>query len=92
MQDKKNAAQLRQRVLLEVACMQHVEEHPNAVRLIEAYEDARSFHIVMDYCSGGELFDHIIKGKVGPTACPFLNLSDTQLARTSVDSTAASSV
>lgn len=65
--DKKNPEKLHARVLLEIACMKHVEEHPNAVRLIEVFEDSRSYHIVMDYCSGGELFDHIIKGQGGFT-------------------------
>ncbi|CAG9326259.1 unnamed protein product [Blepharisma stoltei] len=36
-------------------------DHPNIIRLIETYEDEKFIYIVMEYCSGGELFAKIIE-------------------------------
>lgn len=35
-------------------------DHPNIVRLFEVYEEAKYFHLVTEYCSGGELFDKLV--------------------------------
>jgi len=35
-------------------------DHPNVVRLYEVYEDRREIFLVMDMCTGGEMFDLII--------------------------------
>lgn len=35
-------------------------DHPNVARLFEAYEDATHVHLVMEYCSGGELWKRIL--------------------------------
>lgn len=35
--------------------------HQNICRLYQAVETDKKFYIVMEYCSGGELFDYIIK-------------------------------
>lgn len=36
-------------------------DHPNIVKLFEAYKDKKRYFIVTELCSGGELFDQIIK-------------------------------
>jgi len=36
-------------------------DHPNVIKFYEVYEDVKYFHIVMQLCSGGELFSQIIK-------------------------------
>jgi calcium-dependent protein kinase len=36
-------------------------DHPNIVNLFSVYEDRKYFHLVMEHCSGGELFDRIIQ-------------------------------
>lgn len=44
----------------EVAIMHHLKGVANIVQIKGAYEDSRAVHIVMEVCSGGELFDRII--------------------------------
>ena len=36
-------------------------DHPNIVRFYETYIDYKYIHIVMQMCTGGELFDRIVK-------------------------------
>jgi calcium-dependent protein kinase len=35
-------------------------DHPNIIKLYEAYEDNRYIYLLMEECSGGELFDRLI--------------------------------
>ena len=44
----------------EIQIMHHLSEHPNVVRIRDAYEDALFVHIVMELYAGGELFDRIV--------------------------------
>ena len=44
----------------EVAIMHHLSEVNNIVKIRKAFEDQTSVHIVMEVCSGGELFDRIV--------------------------------
>ncbi|KAK8472942.1 hypothetical protein PHAVU_001G003300 [Phaseolus vulgaris] len=44
----------------EVMILQHLSGQPNIVELRGAYEDREEVHLVMELCSGGELFDRII--------------------------------
>lgn len=36
-------------------------DHPNITRVFELMEDDKSFFIVMEYCSGGNLLDKLLK-------------------------------
>ena len=36
-------------------------DHPNIVKYYETYDDDKFFHIIMEYCTGGELFEKVIK-------------------------------
>ena len=35
-------------------------DHPNIVKLYEFYEDQRSYSMVTELCTGGELFNYIL--------------------------------
>ncbi|PKI42951.1 hypothetical protein CRG98_036749 [Punica granatum] len=41
--------------------MHHLAGHPNVISIVDAFEDAVAVHVVMELCSGGELFDRIIQ-------------------------------
>jgi len=45
----------------EIQIMHHLAGHRNIVTIKGAYEDPLYVHIVMELCSGGELFDRIIQ-------------------------------
>ena len=36
-------------------------DHPNVIKYYATFYDDKYFHIVMEYCNGGELFERIIK-------------------------------
>lgn len=36
-------------------------DHPNIINLYEVFEDKRYVYIIMEECTGGELFEHIIR-------------------------------
>jgi calcium-dependent protein kinase len=38
-------------------------DHPNIVKYYETYDDTKYMYLVMEYCSGGELFDKIASQK-----------------------------
>ena len=38
-------------------------DHPNIIKLFEVYEDKTDVHLVTEYWSGGELFDHLLRTK-----------------------------
>lgn len=35
-------------------------DHPNIIKFYEMFVDAKNYHLVTEFCGGGELFDHII--------------------------------
>ena len=43
---------------IEILC---TVEHPNIIKYFETFEDRRYFHIIMEFCNGGELIDRIIE-------------------------------
>lgn len=43
----------------EILILQHLTGQPNIVEFKGAYEDDKNLHLVMELCSGGELFDRI---------------------------------
>ncbi|XP_043948373.1 serine/threonine-protein kinase MARK2-like [Drosophila biarmipes] len=53
-------ASAREKLYREVKIMKLLN-HPNIVRLFQVIESERSLYLVMEYASGGELFDHLVK-------------------------------
>jgi len=47
----------------EVQIMNHLAGHPSIVKIFDTFEDSKDVHIVMEICSGGELFERIIQEK-----------------------------
>ncbi|KAL3839391.1 hypothetical protein ACJIZ3_023982 [Penstemon smallii] len=45
----------------EVEIMHHLSGYPNVISIKGAYEDTVAVHVVMELCTGGELFDRIVK-------------------------------
>ncbi|SBS83161.1 calcium-dependent protein kinase 3, putative (CDPK3) [Plasmodium ovale curtisi] len=52
----KNIPRFRQ----EIDIMKNLD-HPNVVKLLETFEDNEHIYLVMELCTGGELFDKIVK-------------------------------
>ncbi|XP_031253709.1 calcium-dependent protein kinase 21-like [Pistacia vera] len=56
LKNKQDTEDMKREILL----MQHLSGQQNIVEFRGAYEDRQSVHLVMELCSGGELFDKII--------------------------------
>lgn len=37
------------------------QDHPNIIKVFEFFEDDKSFYIVTELCTGGELFDRVVE-------------------------------
>lgn len=44
----------------EVAFMKRLD-HPNIIKIYDTFEDARNVYLIMEICTGGELFDRILE-------------------------------
>ncbi|CAD8109993.1 unnamed protein product [Paramecium primaurelia] len=49
----------KDRFLQEVEILRNLD-HPNIIKLYETFEDVRNIYLVMELCTGGELFDQIV--------------------------------
>ncbi len=47
-----------QTILREIETLSLVD-HPNIVKFYETYNDKNNFHIIMELCTGGDLFSHV---------------------------------
>ena len=47
-------------LLKEISILKELD-HPNIIRMYEFFEDVSRLYLVMEYCSGGELFTEILK-------------------------------
>ena len=36
-------------------------DHPNIIKLYEVYETDKNIYLIMELCTGGELFDRIVE-------------------------------
>ncbi|XP_019705924.1 calcium and calcium/calmodulin-dependent serine/threonine-protein kinase isoform X2 [Elaeis guineensis] len=53
-------ALLTNEILVMKKIVEKVSPHPNVINLYDVYEDANGVHLVLELCSGGELFDRIV--------------------------------
>lgn len=60
-----DTAQRREKFENEIRIMQQLS-HPNIVMLMDLLKDDNFYYIVMELCSKGELFDHIVEKKTIP--------------------------
>jgi hypothetical protein len=56
--NEKKMANLRK----EVNIMSRLD-HPNIIKLVDAFEDSKYLVIISELCTGGELYDHLIKAE-----------------------------
>jgi len=50
-------------------------DHPNIINFYEIYKDDNHFHIVTEFCEGGELFEHIMdKGRLSEKEAAIITL------------------
>lgn len=63
-----------ERVAREIHILKLIQ-HPHVIRLFEIIETPRQLYLITEYCSGGELFDHIVaSGRVREReACRFFH-------------------
>ncbi|XP_062513146.1 serine/threonine-protein kinase BRSK2-like [Corticium candelabrum] len=54
------SANILQKVEREIAIMKLIE-HPNVLRLYDVYENRTHLFLVLEYVTGGELFDYLVK-------------------------------
>lgn len=58
------------RVRSEITVLQSIEKHPNIVELIDVLETPREVYLVLEMCSGGELFERLAdKGPYSEADC-----------------------
>ncbi|XP_020102239.1 calcium and calcium/calmodulin-dependent serine/threonine-protein kinase-like [Ananas comosus] len=53
-------ALLTNEILVMRKIVENVSPHPNVINLYDVYEDGSGVHLVLELCSGGELFDRIV--------------------------------
>lgn len=51
---------LTNEILVMRKIVENVSPHPNVIELYDVYEDQGGVHLVLELCSGGELFDRIV--------------------------------
>ena len=57
-------------------------DHPNIVKILEAFEDDTAITLVMEICSGGELFDNLIEEQLYTQQVRFPSVvSDVEVAQ-----------
>ena len=49
-----------ERISREIKILKKVR-HPNVIQLYEIIETEKELYMIMEYCSGGELFDYIVR-------------------------------
>ncbi|CAG9463396.1 unnamed protein product [Pedinophyceae sp. YPF-701] len=48
----------------EVSVLYHLQDSSLCMNLVDAHEDSREVHLILELCTGGELFDRIVTAKM----------------------------
>mgnify|MGYP002716598267 CR=1 FL=1 len=75
MMNKQKLGQDLQRVRIEIEALK-VLQHDNIAKMLQIIEIDTDIYLVLEYCSGGELFDYLIKNgyNTNPWNGPFKNI------------------
>ena len=57
--DKSKLSQKKLETMLREIETLSLVDHPNIVKFYETYNDTNNFHIIMELCTGGDLFTHV---------------------------------
>ncbi|KAE8990054.1 hypothetical protein PR003_g11726 [Phytophthora rubi] len=58
------------RLRAEIVALRRVKQHPNIVELVDVFETTREVHLVLELCTGGELFERLAeKGAYSEADC-----------------------
>ena len=51
----------RSNIIKEIAIMLRISKHPYTLAFCDAYQDDGNYYLIMELCTGGELFDQIVQ-------------------------------
>lgn len=61
-------ALLTNEILVMKKIVEDVAPHPNVINLFDVYDDPSGVHLVLELCSGGELFDRVAQARYSEAA------------------------
>lgn len=59
--DEDDPEKQKEAMVKKIAIMRMLQSHPNMVTLHEVYSDEEGYHVVLENCEGGALFDEIVR-------------------------------
>ena len=65
----------RSNIIKEVAVLQQISQHPYTISLYDAYEHDGKYYLIMEICTGGELFDQFAQKVSSALLCMLVSSS-----------------
>lgn len=53
------AQRLHGEIMAEVEALTLVEGHPHILRMMDSFDDKKSYHLILEWCRGGDLFEYM---------------------------------